>query len=102
VPALRWTLGWWKLEASSESEIVFDLADPGESFFYNWSELGILPFEWLRAGIAIQRSRVFETPLDIQRGLFVAATIRVVTVSLYEFNAFWTTPTWVAGLGVRY
>ena len=102
VPALRWTLGWWKLEVSSESEIVFDLADPGDSFFYNWSELGILPFEWLRAGIAIQRSRIFETPLDIQRGLFVSGTFRLVTVSLYEFNAFWTTPTWVAGLGVRY
>jgi hypothetical protein len=102
VPALRWTLSWWKLDIFSESEVVFDLADPHDSFFYNWSELGFTPLEWLRGGIAIQRSRVFQTPLDIQRGLFVSATFRRVTVSLYEFNLFWTTPTWVAGLSVTY
>ena len=102
VPALRWTLAWWKLDVYSESEVVFDLAGPGDSFFYNWSELGISPLAWLRAGIVIQRSRIFETPLDIQRGLFVGATIRFVTVSLYELNALWTTPTWVAALSVGY
>jgi len=102
VPALRWTLHWWKLDVFSESEVVFDLADPGDSFFYNWSELGISPLGWLRGGIALQRNRVFQTPLDIQRGLFVSATFRRVTVSLYEFNLFWTTPTWVAGLSVTY
>jgi len=102
VPALRWTLSWWKLDIFSESEVVFDLADPHDSFFYNWSELGFTPLEWLRGGIAIQRSRVFQTRLDIQRGVFVSATFRRVTVSLYEFNLFWTTPTWVAGLSVTY
>ena len=101
-PALRWTLAWWKLDIYSESEVVFDLADPGDTFFYNWSELGISPLAWLRGGIVLQRSRVFETPLDVQRGLFVGVTIRFVTVSLYELNAFWTTPTWVAGLSVSY
>ena len=102
VPALRWTLTWWKLDIYSESEVVFDLAGPGDSFFYNWSELGISPLEWLRGGIVIQRSRVFQTPLDIQRGLFVGVTVRFATVSLYELNAGWTTPTWIAALAVSY
>jgi len=102
VPALRWTLAWWKLDVYSESEVVVDLAATGDSFFYNWSELAISPLPWLRVGIALQRSRIFETPLDIQRGLFASVTFRFATVSLYEFNAFWTTPTWVFALGVSF
>jgi len=101
-PGYKGSVSWRKIELYSEGEYVLDARETSDSFFYNWSELTLAPVEWLRAGIAVQRSRVFETPLDIQRGLFVAATIRFVTVSLYEFNAFWTTPTWVAGLGVRY
>jgi hypothetical protein len=102
VPALRWTLACWKLDVYSESEVVIDLAETGDSFFYNWTELGIAPLPWLRAGIALQRSRIFHTPLDIQRGLFVSATFRFATASIYEFNAFWTTPTWVVALGVSF
>ena len=95
VPALRWTLTWWKLDINSESEVVIDFDDTSDSFFYHWSELGFTPLEWLRFGAVIQRSRVLMTSLDFQRGLFVAATIRFVTVSLYEFNLGWATPTWV-------
>jgi hypothetical protein len=95
VPALRWTLSWWKLDLFSESEVVIDFDDETDSFFYNWSELGFTPLDWLRFGAAIQRTRVWMTSLDFERGLFVSATIRFVTVSLYEFNLGWTTPTWV-------
>jgi hypothetical protein len=102
VPALRWTLAWWRLDVYSESEVVIDLAETGDSFFYNWTELGLSPLPWLRAGIALQRSRVFQTPLDLQRGLFVSATFRFATVTIYQFNAFWTTPTWVVALGVSF
>jgi hypothetical protein len=102
VPALRLSLAWWKLDLYSESEVVVDLDDPGASFFYDWSELGFSPLAWLRFGAVIQRSRVFLMPRDFQRGLFVAATIRFVTLSVYEFNLGWTTPTWVFALGVSF
>ena len=102
VPALRWTLTWWKLDLFSESEIVVDFDEASASFFYNWSELGFSPLDWLRFGAAIQRTRVVMTPLDFQRGLFVSATIRFITVSLYEFNLGWTTPTWVGAVSVTF
>jgi hypothetical protein len=102
VPALRWTLTWWKLDLYSESEVVIDLGDAAASFFYQWAELGLSPFGWLRAGLAVQRSRVFETTLDVQRGLFAGVTIRLVTVTLYEFNAGWTSPTWVGAASVTF
>jgi hypothetical protein len=100
VPALRWTLAWWKLDVYSESEVVFDFADAADSFFYTWSELGISPVGWLRGGIAIQRSRVFQTSLALQRGLFAGVTFHPVTVAIYEFNALWTAPTWVVSVGI--
>jgi hypothetical protein len=102
IPALRLTLAWWKLDLYSESEIVFALADGGDSFFYNWSELGILPVTWLRAGIVAQRTRVYHTPLDTQRGLFVSGTYRFLTLTVYEFNLGWTTPTWVVAMSAGF
>jgi len=100
VPALRWTLRWWKLDVFSESEIVVDPTHTADTFFYDWSEVGFSPLSWLRLGAAIQHSLVFKTPLDIQRGLFVGVTVRFVTVTVYEFNAGWTTPTWVGAASV--
>jgi len=100
VPALRLTVAWWKLDLYSESEVVVDLGDPGASFFYQWSELGVSPLGWLRAGLVVQRSRVFQTPLDIQRGLFASVTVGFLTMTLYELNAGWTTPTWVGAVSV--
>jgi len=102
VPALRWELAWWKLDLYSESEIVVDFDDASASFFYNWSELGLSPLDWLRFGAAIQRTRVVMTTLDFQRGLFVSMTIRFITVSLYEFNLGWTTPTWVGTVSATF
>ena len=102
IPALRLTVDWWKLELYSESEVVFALDESGGSFFYIWSELAILPVTWLRTGVVLQRMHVFQTPLDTQRGLFVSGTYRFATLSLYEFNLGWTTPTWVLALGVAF
>jgi hypothetical protein len=102
VPALRLTLNWWRLDLYSELETVIDLHDTGDSFFYAWSELGFTPIHWTRFGAALQRSLVFKTSLDIQRGLFASVTIRFLTLSLYEFNAPWTTPTWVLAASVTF
>ncbi|HEY7371237.1 MAG TPA: hypothetical protein VIF57_03595 [Polyangia bacterium] len=102
VPGLRLTLAWWKLDLFSESEYVVDLDDRDASFFYQWAELGLSPLAWLRLGVVAQRSRVFDTPLDVQRGLFAGVTIRFVTVTLYELNAGWTTPTWVVAASLTF
>ena len=49
---------------------------------------------------AVVPHRVFQTPLDIQRGLFASVTVGFLTVTLYELNAGWTTPTWVGAVSV--
>jgi hypothetical protein len=100
VPATRLTISWWKLDLFSETETVIDLRGATSTFFYDWTELGVSPVGWLRFGPAIQRSLVFQTSLDVQRGLFAGVGLGVLTLTFYEFNAGWITPTFVVALGV--
>ena len=67
-PGYKGSLSWWKLELYSEGEYVFDAGNSSDSFFYNWSELTLAPVEWFRFGLVTQRTRVYETDRDIQRG----------------------------------
>jgi hypothetical protein len=102
IPALRLLANWWRLELYTEAEIVFVLHETASTFFYIWSELGAYPVSWLRAGVAIQRTHVYQTPLDTQRGLFVSGTYRFATLTLYEFNLGWTDPTWVLAMTLAF
>ena len=67
-PGYKGSLSWWKLELYSEGEYVFDTGSSSDSFFYNWSELTLAPVEWFRFGLVTQRTRVYKTDRDIQRG----------------------------------
>jgi hypothetical protein len=79
------SLTWHSIDLSSETEYVFAAGD-GESFLYTWSELGWSPANWFRGGLAVQRTKTYQTDLDIQRGFFGAVTIRRWDVSAYILN----------------
>ena len=68
IPALEADLTVGPFEAYGEAEYVFDLNDSSSKYFYMWSELSVWPTEWLRAGMVTQRTRVYQTERDIQRG----------------------------------
>ena len=102
VPALRFSLAWWKLDLSSESEFVVDLHDAGRSFFYDWTELGFSPLAWLRVGAAMERDQIIQNSLLVQRGLFAGVTLRFVSLTFYEFNVGWTSPTFVFALSATF
>ena len=85
-PGWTFSLSYWKLELASESEYVINARDTSESFFYNWSELSISPVDWFRAGAVVQRTRVYQSDRDVQRGLFVGVTYKIVDVVAYVFN----------------
>jgi hypothetical protein len=101
-PGFRVALTWWKLELSTEDEIIIDPWNVEASFVYSWTELAFLPLAWLRAGIVGQRMRVLNTPLDFQRGLFAGVSLGKLTATIYELNAGWTTPTWVFALAAAF
>jgi hypothetical protein len=97
-PGFRVTLTWWKLDLTTEDEIVIDAWAPNGTFFYSWSELGLSPLSWLRVGIVGQRLREVSSGLDLQRGLFAGVSYGKLGATVYELNAGWTTPTWVFAL----
>jgi len=101
-PGYKLTLSYGKFELYSEGEYVIDMRDVDGDFFYNWAQLGYSPLDWLTVGLASQRTRVYETGLDVQRGLFVGVTYKSVSLTTYVFNPGWETPTVVAALAVRF
>jgi hypothetical protein len=86
IPALEADLSVWRLEWYGEAEYVFDLEDSSSKYFYMWSELSVWPTEWLRAGIVTQRTRVYQTDRDIQRGPLVGFAFKRLDGTVYFFN----------------
>ena len=102
VPGYRGSVGWWRLTLSSEGEYLFDLDDESESFFYNWSELTLAPAEWWRIGLVTQRTRVFATARDLQRGLLVGVSAGKVDLVGHLFNPDDGAPTGVFSIAVEF
>ena len=91
-------LSWWKLDGYIEGEYVFATASE-DSFAYHWSEAAIAPFDWLRAGMATQRTRAYATERNIQRGPFVNATFERIDAAVYAFIGARSEPTFVVSIG---
>lgn len=102
VPALEMGLGAGIFEAYAEAEYVFDLDDSSSNYFYMWSELSLWATGWLRAGVVTQRTRVYETDRDIQRGLLVGIAFAKVDATAYFFNPGASDHFTVVSLGVTF
>jgi hypothetical protein len=97
-PGFRFSVTYKKLELSSEGEYVFDTGNRSGNFFYSWNELTYSPVDWLHAGLVSQRTRAYQTKLDVQRGISVGFSYNNVDLTTYVFNAGWTDPTFVLSL----
>ena len=102
IPALEADFTAGPFEAYGEAEYVFDLADSSSKYFYMWSELSLWPTGWLRAGVVTQRTRVYRTDRDIQRGLLVGFTLKKIDGTVYFFNPGADDHFTVVSLGVSF
>ena len=101
-PGYRFSLSYWKLELTSESEYVFDSRDSSQSFFYNWSELAVSPADWFRAGVVVQRTRLYGEDRDVQRGFLAGFSYKKANATAYVFNPDASKPTVVLALGLSF
>lgn len=99
-PGYKGSLGWLKLEVYSEGEYVFDARSNSDSFFYNWSEVTLAPREWFRFGLVTQRTRVYSTDREIQRGVLVGFSFKSVSLTGHVFNPDDSKPIFVLALGL--
>lgn len=91
-PGLLLEASWKRLSFYTSSEHLFDLEDEANSFTYTWSELAV-DLDHLLVGIVAQRTRTFDTELDLQRGLLLQREQGSLLFGIYLFNIGWTDPT---------
>ncbi len=101
-PGYKGSLSWWKLELDSEGEYVFDTRSSSDSFFYNWSELTLAPAEWFRFGMVTQRTRLYKTDREIQRGVLAGLSFKRGSVTGYLLNPDDARPTLVVAVALTF
>ena len=101
-PGYKGSLSWWKLNLYSEGEYVVDARETSDSFFYNWSEFTLSPVDWFRFGIVTQRTRLYDTDREVQRGLLVGFTYKKVDLTGYIFNPDESKPVYVISVALNF
>ena len=101
VPGLEVSVAWGKLDFYSEAEYVRS-SERTDRYFYAWSELGFRPVEWLRIGVAGQRTNVYGSERDIQRGPFAQVTWGPVTIGGFWFNPGSSDQIFVGSIGATF
>lgn len=85
-PGLEATLALGKFELYSEMEYLFEFNSKANSYYYNWTELNFYPADWLWFGITGQRTRVYQSALEVQRGMLAGFGWKQLSVTGYLFN----------------
>jgi hypothetical protein len=101
-PGWRLGLNRGKLDFTSEAEFVFDSESSADHFFYAWSELTWSFTDSFWVGLALQRTRAYQTDLDIQRGILVGFAVHDVEFTTYVFNWGWDDPLLVFSVGMNF
>lgn len=102
VPGLEASLAWGPVDFYLEGEYVRSTVDVEDSYLYAWTELGYSPVEWLRIGVAGQRTNAYGSDREIQRGPFAQFTWRQLTVGGYWFNPGSSDQIFVGLIGVTF
>jgi hypothetical protein len=98
-PGCEASLSYKQVKVSLSNEYVFDTTNKSGNFYYSWPELTYSPTDWLRVGLAAQRTKPSQGKLDTQRGFLVGFSHKQAEFSIYTFNAGWTDPTVVLEVG---
>ncbi len=101
-PGYLFTLTYKRVQLSSSGEYVVDTQNRDGNFFYSWNQITYSPLKWLQVGLVSQRTRVYHTSLDVQRGVLAGFTHKKVSLTTNVFNFGWTTPTEILSLGLNF
>ena len=99
VPGVKLSLAYRRFDFYLEGEYVDDGDEP---YTYAWSELGFAAQDWLRIGLAVQRTRIFGEERDIQRGPFAQVSWDRFTLGGYWFNPGADDQIFVGSIGVSF
>lgn len=101
-PGLKFTVTRNKVELYSENEYAFDAATKTGNFLYTWTQLTYSPVQWFKGGYVVQRTRAYQTPLSVQRGLLAEFTYKKVQFATDIFDLGEASPTAVISMGYSF
>jgi hypothetical protein len=87
-PGLEFTFSYIGFELYSESEYLFDFESEENNFFYSWTDLTYSPSDWLWFGISGQRTRLYQTDVEIDHGLILGSAYMNFEITGYFYNPF--------------
>ena len=61
----------------------------------------IAPWEWLSVGLVVQRTKVYDTDFDSQRGFLARVFVKSLEITFAYFNPT-EDPVYVLGLGISF
>jgi hypothetical protein len=99
---LEFTFAYKGFEWYAESEHVFDFETKENNFFYLWSDLTYSPNDWFWFGLSAQRTRLYQTDLDIQRGLLIGGGFKSFELTGYAYNLGFDDPFILLSLSVSF
>ena len=101
-PGLEFEIMWKKFDLYSESEHVFDFQTQDNNFFYQYGELAIRPIQPIRAGLVVQRTRLFESERELQRGVFSEYYYKNFRAGVFWFSPFGEGEYWIASVSMDF
>lgn len=101
-PGLELTFGYFGFELYTESEYLFDLQDREGNFFYVWTDFTYSPLDWLWFGLSGQRTRLYETDLEVERGLLLGGGYRWFGLTGYLYNLGFDDPYFIITISVSF
>jgi len=96
------TFTWKGFELYSESENVFDFEGSENNFFYTWTDITYSPTDWLWFGLSGQRTRLYQTDLEIQRGVLIGGGYKAWELTGYVYNVGFDEPFVLLTLSVSF
>ena len=101
-PGCEASLEYKKLTLSIDNEYVFDTTSKSGNFYYTWPQLTYKPLDWMKLGLVAQRTRTFQTKLDVQRGFLVGFKHKKLEFTTYVFNPGFTDTSVVLEVGASF
>ena len=94
---------WRQIILYTEGEYVFDSHDSSDDFFYSSTDLTWSFCDWLRAGAALQRSKIrADEDVEYEAGPMVGVTWKALDFSAYVLFPEEGDPTVVLGIAIEF
>ena len=101
-PGLEMEIMYKKIDFYSESEHVFDFNAKENNFFYMYSELAVRPIQPVRTGMMVQRTKLFESDRELQRGVFAEYYFKRYRGGFFYFSPFSYDYFWIISFSVDF